>query len=75
MRITQMNSSYETLLHRNLQLAELRHVLKETSVFFEQVMTALHNYQIRDTDGLSRQNPEISCSNQTLSTRLLQHPC
>ncbi|KAF1798153.1 V-type ATPase, V0 complex, 116kDa subunit family, partial [Mucor lusitanicus] len=35
-RITQMNNSYETLLHSNLQLAELRHVLKETSVFFEQ---------------------------------------
>lgn len=35
-RISQMNSSYETLLRRNLQLTELRHVLKESSVFFEQ---------------------------------------
>lgn len=32
-----MNSSYETLLQRYLQLTELRHVLKESSAFFEQV--------------------------------------
>jgi V-type H+-transporting ATPase subunit a len=36
-RISQMNTSYETLLQRYLQLTELRHVLKESSVFFEQV--------------------------------------
>ncbi|KAI7904283.1 V-type ATPase, V0 complex, 116kDa subunit family [Cokeromyces recurvatus] len=34
--IIQMNSSYETLLHRFLQLTELRYVLKESSIFFEQ---------------------------------------
>ncbi|CEP07000.1 hypothetical protein [Parasitella parasitica] len=46
-RISQMNSSYETLLHRNLQLAELRHVLKESSVFFEQ---AESRNQLQQTD-------------------------
>ncbi|ORY99322.1 V-type ATPase, V0 complex, 116kDa subunit family [Syncephalastrum racemosum] len=35
-RISQMNSSYETLQRRYLQLTELRHVLRETAVFFEQ---------------------------------------
>lgn len=38
-RITQMNTSYEKLLHSYLRLTELRHVLKESSVFFEQVRT------------------------------------
>lgn len=42
-RISQMNSSYETLLQRYLQLTELRHVLKESSAFFEQVK---HNISI-----------------------------
>ncbi|CAO3629538.1 unnamed protein product [Mucor hiemalis] len=35
-RIAQLNSSYETLLQQFLQLTELRHVLKESSIFFEQ---------------------------------------
>lgn len=74
-RITQMNNSYETLLHSNLQLAELRHVLKETSVFFEQVTITLDPDEIKRTDVSSRQSPETSCSNQTLPTRLLQRPC
>ncbi|ORY48231.1 V0/A0 complex, 116-kDa subunit of ATPase [Rhizoclosmatium globosum] len=34
-RIHQMNSSQETLNKRYLELTELRHVLKETNVFFE----------------------------------------
>ncbi|KAG0747394.1 hypothetical protein G6F57_003060 [Rhizopus arrhizus] len=33
-RITQMNSSYESLQRRYLQLTELRHVLRESSGFF-----------------------------------------
>lgn len=41
-RIAQLNSSYETLLQQFLQLTELRHVLKESSIFFEQVN--LSNY-------------------------------
>lgn len=36
-RITQMNTSYEKLLDSYLRLTELRHVLNESSVFFEQV--------------------------------------
>lgn len=36
-RITQMNDYFETLQQSNLQLTELRHVLKESSVFFAQV--------------------------------------
>ena len=36
-RISQMNSSYETLQKRYLELTEARHVLKETAVFFEEV--------------------------------------
>lgn len=43
-RITQMNNSYETLLQRNLQLTELRHVLKESSIFFEQVKMMLTSF-------------------------------
>ncbi|KAI8984337.1 V-type ATPase, V0 complex, 116kDa subunit family [Mycotypha africana] len=35
-RITQMNSSYESLQRRYLQLTELRHVLRESGGFFEQ---------------------------------------
>jgi V-type H+-transporting ATPase subunit a len=36
-RIQQMNTSQETLNKRYLELTELRHVLKETSVFFDEV--------------------------------------
>ncbi|ORX49131.1 V0/A0 complex, 116-kDa subunit of ATPase [Hesseltinella vesiculosa] len=36
-RILEMNSSYETLQRRYLQLTELRHVLRDTNVFFQQV--------------------------------------
>ncbi|EPB85344.1 V-type H+-transporting ATPase subunit I [Mucor circinelloides 1006PhL] len=35
-RISQMNSSYESLQRRYLQLTELRHVLRESAGFFEQ---------------------------------------
>lgn len=35
-RVSQMNSSYESLQRRYLQLTELRHVLRESSGFFEQ---------------------------------------
>ncbi|KAJ3299275.1 H(+)-transporting V0 sector ATPase subunit a [Borealophlyctis nickersoniae] len=35
-RIQQMNNSLETLNKRYLELTELRHVLRETSVFFEE---------------------------------------
>jgi hypothetical protein len=36
-RITDMNNYYEKLQHTYLQLTELRHVLIESSPFFEQV--------------------------------------
>ncbi|KAJ1538179.1 H(+)-transporting V0 sector ATPase subunit a, partial [Cladochytrium tenue] len=35
-RIQQMNTSQETLNKRFLELTELRHVLKETTIFFEE---------------------------------------
>jgi V-type H+-transporting ATPase subunit a len=41
-RISQMNSSYESLQRRYLQLTELRHVLRESSSFFEQVKCICH---------------------------------
>jgi hypothetical protein len=36
-RLQQMNSSYETLQKRYLELTESRHVLRETAIFFEEV--------------------------------------
>lgn len=36
-RVSQMNSSYESLQRRYLQLTELRHVLRESSSFFQEV--------------------------------------
>jgi V-type H+-transporting ATPase subunit a len=36
-RISQMNSSYLTLNNRFLELTEMRYVLRETSVLFEEV--------------------------------------
>ncbi|CAI2162064.1 16781_t:CDS:10 [Funneliformis geosporum] len=42
-RISQMNSSYETLQKRYLELTEARHVLKETAVFFEEAVSRQDN--------------------------------
>lgn len=36
-RVSQMNSSHESLQRRYLQLTELRHVLRESSSFFDEV--------------------------------------
>lgn len=36
-RLLQMNNSYETIQRRYLELAELKHVLRETSDFFHEV--------------------------------------
>ncbi|KAI8326975.1 V-type ATPase, V0 complex, 116kDa subunit family [Choanephora cucurbitarum] len=47
-RISQLNSSHETLQRRYLQLTELRHVLRESSVFFQQ--TILHLYWKTDVE-------------------------
>ena len=38
-KLNQMNESYETLHKRYLELTELRHVLRETAVFFEEAET------------------------------------
>ncbi len=35
-KLNQMNESYDTLHKRYLELTELRHVLRETAVFFEE---------------------------------------
>ncbi|KAG2195960.1 hypothetical protein INT47_007096 [Mucor saturninus] len=42
-RITQMNEYFETLQQSNLQITELRHVLKESSVFFAQAGSRLQD--------------------------------
>ncbi|CAG8550039.1 8482_t:CDS:10 [Rhizophagus irregularis] len=42
-RISQMNSSYETLQKRYLELTEARHVLKETAVYFEEAVSRQDN--------------------------------
>jgi V-type H+-transporting ATPase subunit a len=39
-RVLQMNESYETLSARRRELIEARHVLRETSVFFDRVCAA-----------------------------------
>ena len=39
-RVLQMNESYETLSARQRELIEARHVLRETSVFFDRVCAA-----------------------------------
>jgi hypothetical protein len=39
-RVLQMNESYETLSARRRELIEARHVLRETSVFFNRVCVA-----------------------------------
>ncbi|RKP09745.1 V-type ATPase, V0 complex, 116kDa subunit family [Thamnocephalis sphaerospora] len=38
-RVLEMNSSYESLLRRSLELTEQRHVLERTAAFFEQAET------------------------------------
>jgi V-type H+-transporting ATPase subunit a len=47
-RVSQMNSSYESLQRRYLQLTELRHVLRESSSFFHQVkrMDGIYSYSL-----------------------------
>jgi len=42
-RISQMNSSYETLQKRYLELTEARYVLKETAVYFEEAVSRQDN--------------------------------
>lgn len=37
-RLLQMNNSHETMLRRYLELTELKHVLRETSDFFQEVI-------------------------------------
>ena len=37
-KILQMNASQETLNKRYLELTELRHVIRETAIFFEEVL-------------------------------------
>lgn len=54
-RVSQMNSSYESLQRRYLQLTELRHVLRESDGFFAQVHTKdiLHeNWNLKLTNSL-----------------------
>ena len=48
-RILQMNQSKETLNKRFLELTELKHVLKETAVFFDEVCYTLSEVVIKGT--------------------------
>lgn len=43
-RVSQMNTSYEDLQRRYLQLTEMRHVLRESNVFFEQVRDEINDW-------------------------------
>ncbi|KAI9032739.1 V-type ATPase, V0 complex, 116kDa subunit family [Phycomyces nitens] len=58
-RLSEMNSSYESLQRRYLQLTELRHVLRETAAFFEQADP--------------RQEPRVSLDESDATTPLLEH--
>ncbi|KAI8876064.1 V0/A0 complex, 116-kDa subunit of ATPase [Backusella circina FSU 941] len=49
-RLVQMNSSFEQFQHSYLQLNELRHVLQETSVIFEQAETRQETSRITTTE-------------------------
>ncbi|KAJ2958854.1 hypothetical protein NQZ79_g5578 [Umbelopsis isabellina] len=63
-RILQMNNSHETLQRKYLQLTELRHVLRETAVFFEQAesrqdsIRSLFDNQDNDTAPLLERDVE-----------------
>lgn len=46
-KITQMNSAYENLQKRSLELTEGRHVLRETAVFFEEVVICVNAYSTK----------------------------
>jgi V-type H+-transporting ATPase subunit a len=41
-RLVQLNKSYEALQRRYWELIELKHVLREAAVFFEEVTNARH---------------------------------
>ncbi|KAJ3041171.1 H(+)-transporting V0 sector ATPase subunit a [Rhizophlyctis rosea] len=51
-RVQQLNNSLETLNKRYLELTELRHVLRETSVFFEEAETRRSEDSHREDTGL-----------------------
>lgn len=49
-RIGQMNSSWETLVKKQRELEEARHVLRETATFFQQVRRPISRSSLRCAD-------------------------
>lgn len=73
-RITEMNNSYETLQRRYLQLTELRHVLRDTGVFFQQAESRqdIHGTaeEAEDTAALLDNDVEQQAYNDTANVNL-----
>ncbi|ORZ17949.1 V-type ATPase, V0 complex, 116kDa subunit family [Absidia repens] len=72
-RITEMNTSYETLQRRYLQLTELRHVLRDTGVFFHQASRQDIpgvNEEAEDTAALLDNDVEQQAYNETSQVNL-----
>lgn len=59
-RVLQMNESYETLSVRRRELIEARHVLRETSVFFDRVCTPkICSERVTDTPQAGTRHADI----------------
>lgn len=61
-RLIQMNQSYATLQARFLELDELRHVLRETQIFFDTSSTAT-NFDDHPDCKLTKNKRMIKCEN------------
>ena len=73
-RIIQMNSSQESLNKRYLELSELRHVLRETAVFFQtaesradEIITGAVQEDASLLAGMQRESIEPTVTGQTIS--------
>jgi V-type H+-transporting ATPase subunit a len=51
-RLLQMNSSLKTLSQRYLELTELRHVLRETAIFFESAESKADDVLVRHSEDM-----------------------
>ncbi|KAH6577637.1 hypothetical protein BASA62_000837 [Batrachochytrium salamandrivorans] len=74
-KILQMNSSYETLNRRFFELSELRHVLRETAVFFQEAESRVDtitgaNYQEEASLLASAERESIDVTERTRSISL-----
>jgi V-type H+-transporting ATPase subunit a len=73
-RIVQMNSSQDSLNKRYLELSELRHVLRETAVFFQvaesrvdEINAGAHQEDSSLLAGMQRESIEPHVAGQTVS--------